>query len=91
MQGVGGTYQNPETRMNTIYLIEYSPGKVMRGRFATDADSVESLVRMHYRNVFGASGVGVAIDMDGLTATVSKLSYKKVCRILRFTLDKAAQ
>lgn len=77
--------------MDTIYLVEYnSRGHTMGQRYATSAQGVEAIVKKHYRGCFGHS-VSVDVNIEALTATVSRLAYGKTYRILRYSLDKSAR
>jgi hypothetical protein len=75
---------------NAIYLVAYNTHDMMGHRFADDADGVRAIVREHYRRVFGANGVDVAVDLEALTATVSVQVHRISYRILRYRLDKPA-
>ncbi len=77
--------------MNTIYIVEYVPGKPMGRRFAIDAKGVESIVREHYRKAVGKGYCGLNIDMENLIVTVTRRGHRQICHILRLPLDKPAQ
>ena len=57
-------------------------------RLASDAKGIESIVREHYRKFYGSVSIDVDINMERLTATVSILGQRSVCRIQRYFLDK---
>ena len=64
-----------------IYIVEDIHEKPMGRRFATDAESVEAIVREHYRKHYDSNLYDVDIDMENLTVTVFKVRYRRTYQI----------